>query len=143
MGVTNGSGYFPFAIFFLPDVHKSERPAFIFTILHVAKPVCAYFDCAVILDGINLETVSEKLPCHVVPLCKHDFEISHRLCVSDEPFVILIKLEVSDFSFFTSRLLKAADNTSSKCFISPYNCWLGAAAGESSDVLATAINPTK
>lgn len=54
MGVANGPGYFPFAIFFLPDVHKSERPAFILTVLHVAKPVCAYFDCTVILDRINL-----------------------------------------------------------------------------------------
>src|SRR4029450_7997926 len=94
MGVTNGPGYFPFAIFFVPNVHKSERPAFIFTVFHVAKPVCAYFDCTVILDRINLEGVSDKLPCHVVPLCKHALEIPHRLLVSYQSFVILIELKV-------------------------------------------------
>src|SRR4030095_16172080 len=55
------------------------RPAFIFTVLHVAKPVCAYFDCTVILDRINLEGVSDKLPCHVVPLCKHAPSPSARI----------------------------------------------------------------
>src|SRR5215813_3106453 len=94
MGVTNGPGYFPFAIFFLPDVHKSECPAFIFAVLHVAKPVRTYLDCTVMLDWINLQGVSDKLPSHVISLCKHALEIPHRLLVSYQPFVILVKLKV-------------------------------------------------
>jgi hypothetical protein len=40
-------------------------------------------------------------------------------------------------------LLKASDNTASKRFTSSYKCWLGDAAGDSSDILAPAINPIK
>src|ERR1051325_1358741 len=94
MRVTDCPGYLPFTIFFVPDVHEPERSAFLLTVLYVAKPVCAYFDCTVIPDRINLEGVSNKLPCNVVPLCKHALKIPQRLLVSYQSFVVLEKLKI-------------------------------------------------
>src|SRR5690242_21235496 len=94
MRVTDRPGYLPYTIFVMPDVHKPEGPAFGFTILHMAKPVCAYFDCTVILDRINLEHVFHELPCDVVPLCKHGLEISQRLLVSCQSFIVLKELKI-------------------------------------------------
>ena len=61
----------------------------------MTKPMAADFNRAVILYRMHLETAGHELSANWCGLAEHLAKVFHRLCVTLDPFIVLIELEVT------------------------------------------------